>query len=167
MAIVDTWDGLFNAIKRDVVDIMDGVESDWRSDNDNPKYVLMQHVDEESYRQYSPSWYQTSFELRDSVTASVANVVGDIVEVELYHDSEKMSYSPEVPSHGSPSGDIREVLPDIIQGNVKWGVNKMFPADGKWRFARQYAEKALKDLQDGRLKTWLTQQLHKKGYETI
>lgn len=165
MAGINTWDILFAKLQKDVVEIMNDIDRNYKNDNDNPKYVMMQHVDSEVYQTYTPEWYETSFQLRDSIEATEAKIAGDIVEVGLYHNSSKMKYDPSYPRHGSKE-DIREYLPDIIEGEYKWGVNSTFPAkEGeRWNRKTMYQEKTREDLRNGRFKAWLLGELIRKGY---
>ena len=170
MAKIDTWSALFAKIEKDVVDAMNDMDKDsnWKNDNNNPKYVMMQYVDSEVYGTFDPLWYENTWALRDSIKASNAQIEGDVVEVGLYHDTDMMSklHDPEYPRYGSDS-DISDILPDIIEGEYKWGANKVFPKTGEWRRKTWYQKKTADDLRSGRFKKWLKRQLIKKGYRVV
>jgi hypothetical protein len=166
MAKIDTWDGLFKVIENDLFDIMNGMNQNDGFNDNNPVTVVKQSVDSEVYQAYSPTWYETKFQLRDSVTATAANKLGNLIEVGIYHDKNKMEYDPNYPRHGS-SYDIREILPEIIQGKKEWGVTNLFHANGAWRFARPYIEVAVRDLTKFKYRKWIKQELIKKGYRVV
>lgn len=164
MAVVNTWAGLFAAIQGDLVDIMNSMDSEWGQDNDNPKYVMMQKVDEEVYQAYNPKSYRTTFQLRDSIEATRATVLGNLVEVTIHHNKDKIKADGW--THGGNSNaDMSELLPEIINDASRWGwIDGLFPKDGAWRFDRPYLEMTVRDLTNGRYREWLMRQLIKKGY---
>ncbi len=171
IALIDNWDKLFATVKSDVLSVMQSMDTNWTNDNDNPKYVMMQHVDTDVYQSYVPRFYHQTFQLRDSITATRAKKSGSEIIVGLYHDKNKMDYDPENYVHGSPGWDIRYFLPEIIDhgasGTPRWGANQMFPADGAWRRDTMYIQNTVSDLQSGRFQHWLSENMRERGYIVI
>ena len=168
--VVNSIEELLMAVKKDVFESLDDTSKTYTHENDNPKYVMMQKIDEVVYGAYNPTWYETTYELRDSVEATNARDLGDSVEISLYHDANKFTVDKANFQHGSnySNKDTSILLPEIINDSSRWGVIEgLFPSDGAWKFDRPYVDETLNALKDGRLKKWLLTKLKEKGYDGI
>ena len=166
----DSLEKLLNDLKTDVFNSLDDASKTYTHENDNPKYVMMQKIDEVVYGAYNPQWYETTYELRDSVEATNARDLGDSVEISLYHDSNKFTVDKDNFQHGSnySNKDMSVLLPEIINDSSRWGIiDGLFPKDGAWRFDRPYVDETLNALKDGRLKKWMLKKLKEKGYDGV
>jgi hypothetical protein len=173
--VVNSIDELIKVLKKDVFEAMDDMKKDYKQDNDNPKYVMMQKIDEKVYSGTN-SWYENSFGLRESVEATNAMDIGDVVEVGIYHDltNDKFQANADEWQYGSHYSkkwgeDIREILPEILNNERQWGIIEgLFSSGASFRDKdRAYVDEALKDLKDGRLKRWLLKKMMAKGYEAV
>lgn len=163
----DSIDELMKYVQKDVQDTMNRMKDTYASEQDNPKYVLMQHIDEDFYGEYSPRQYTNTYELRDSVEATRARKLGDTIEVGLYHNKDKFTVDPDNWQHGSnySDKDMTVLLPEIInEGSKRWGY--IF-GDGDWRKPRPYIQFTADDLRSGRLKCWLKGKLESKGWNVV
>lgn len=163
----DSIDALMKAIQTDVTDVLNRMKDTYASEQDNPKYVLMQHIDEDFYNQYVPKQYINSYDLRDSVEATRAKKLGNTVEVGLYHDKDKFTVDPDNFIHSSnySDKDMTVLLPEIInEGSKRWGL--LF-GDGDWRKPRPYINITAQDLASGKLKSWLSGKLVSKGWKVV
>jgi hypothetical protein len=166
--VVNSIEELLMAVKKDVFESLDDIKNEYTHDNDNPKYVMMQKVDETVYSGTN-KWYDNSYELRDSIEATNATDLGDSVEISLYHNHDILQYDPEAWKHGSKNRDIRDILPEILNNERPWGVIEgLFNSDAAFRNKdRAYVDETVKELKDGRLKKWLLSKLVTAGYRGV
>jgi len=166
-------DSLLKGLEKDIAKTLNKTKDTYANEKDNPKYVMMQVIDDVVYKD-SNSWYENTFGLRDSVNATRAYRQGDYLAIDLFHDDDLWKANPDKFQHGSNywgkrkdgSGkDIRDILPDIIQGNREWGtLNGLFPENGKWRTPKPYVDMTADELMAGRLRNWLHKKLTEKGW---
>lgn len=173
MIKVDTWDQLFKVIEDDLFDIMDSMNQNDGFNDSNPVTVMKQKIDETVYHKdlaFTPKWYEPTFELRDSVEATQATKLGNMIEVTVKHNPSKIQANGWTHG-GNSSANMSELLPEIMNDSSRWGwIDGMFPKDpekAKWRFDRPYLELTVRDLTNFKFKKWIKQELIKKGYRVI
>ncbi len=166
--VVNSIEELLMAVKKDVFNSLDDASKTYTHENDNPKYVMMQKIDEVVYSGTN-KWYDNSYELRDSVEATNATDLGDGAEISLYHNHDILQYTPDLWQHGSKNRDIRDILPEILNNERPWGVIEgLFNSDAAFRNKdRAYVDETLNALKDGRLKKWMLKKLKEKGYDGV
>jgi hypothetical protein len=133
--------------------------------NDRLRY----HMDEEVYigrnNYYANGTGQPTYELRESITTGDVTSSGNTAQVEVFHDKNKMQFSPDDFIHGSrywKNGvtDIRDILPQIIND----GLSGDLFGEGWWQEPRPYFSDTLIELQQqGLIKKWFIEALKKRG----
>lgn len=133
--------------------------------------VLREHIDKDVYQAgrqtnyYAYGTSQPTFTLRDSITTSKVKTNGNLSEISIYHDKNKMDFDPDNFIHGSrywKDGvtDIRDILPMIIND----GLSGNLFGEGWWQNPRPYWSNALIELQQqGKIREWFIQALKKRG----
>ncbi len=132
---------------------------------------LIAHLDSEVYINRNTSYAygtgQPTYDLRNSVTASQVEKVGGELQSKVFHDKEKMSFSPDDFVHGSrywKDGvtDIRELLPKIINDGLS---GDLFGQNQWWQEERPYFSNTLKELESkGLIKKWFKEAMIKRGF---
>lgn len=110
---------------------------------------LMNFIEEEVYS-YNPSFYQRTYEFKDSWEHSIATVKGNIVQSEIFQNYATMVFNPENWQHGSIySGKLNvNGLNEIINAG-KIGNMANFPQLGArpfWDKFQEYVEQNIGEL---------------------
>lgn len=115
-------------------------------------------IDKKVYGAYSPEWYQRSYDFRESWDSTSATMIGNMVEAEIFHDDNLLTYNAEKWQHGNIINRLEpDGLPTIInEGRIGSGMG--FPQLGE----REYWE-TFNTYIDGNLKRILMEELAKKG----
>ena len=132
---------------------------------DRANKLLREHVVSDVYNigdSMGIESYKRTGDLESSVTTSNVKVYGNELEVQVFHDPDKMEYDPENFIHGSryfEPNDVREMLPYLIDQGKTGG---MF--GNKWKdLMRPYMSNTIAELKDNTLEKWMVEALAKRG----
>ena len=129
---------------------------------DKTAELVKDRIDKDVYATGSPTVYERTYELRDSVEAGKITVGKSTVETEIGHNPTEIgSYEPN--QHysivdGSHSSDsIAEIVHD--------GKSSHILGTGFWTKKRPYMDNAKKEMKDGKYKDFMIEQLRKQGFD--
>lgn len=156
---IDTWGVLEiyieNAVREALKEVGEKVNHRMREFIDRDVY----DVNPNNY-DGSKDTYETTYQLRESVTTSEVGHNPEGYEVEVYHDTEKIVYNGDLFQHGS-SKDISEWIPEIIAFNKS---GNLFGSNQWWHKRNSYFYDTLDNLKNsGELTIWFTTALSKYG----
>lgn len=124
--------------------------------------LVKDRIDKDVYGAGSPTVYERTYELRESVEVGKISVGKSTVETEIGHNPTEIgSYSPN--QHysvvdGSHSSDsIAEIVHD--------GKSSHILGTGFWTKPRPYMDNAKKEMKDGKYKEFMIEQLRKQGFD--
>ncbi len=129
--------------------------------------LLISHIDEDVYinqnNYYARGTKMPTYEFRESWDIDEVEKAKDTVQSSIYHNPQKMSFSPEDFVHGSElwhTNDIRELLPLIIEKGLS---GNLFGA-GWWQEPRPFFANTLEELNNkGLIKKWFKEGMDKYG----
>lgn len=106
--------------------------------------IVKQNIDRVVYFAYSPSVYSRTRQLWSSITSKEVKSNGNSAEVEIYHDTSKISSSSpnqhmSVISGSSSASSIPEIVHD--------GKSGLLFGTGVWTSKRPYMDTALKEME--------------------
>lgn len=158
MRLARNLNELFNYIKKDLQDSMNEV-------GEQVSEKTKRNIDKTVYEAGTPSVYERTYQLRDSIKNFPATVDGDSVVVEIDHDTSLIISIPEAYQHGSlyyEPNDISEFI-DVI---VHEGLSGDLFGNGYWRNKRQYFKVTIDELMAKREHVkWLKEAMKRKGYD--
>ena len=115
--------------------------------------VVREHVDKDVYQAYSPSVYEATFELRESLFTKTPQIKNNIIEVEVKHNTDLInSYEPNqhhsVVEDYNPQ-DVSDWIPYIVHegktANI-WGDS----SDAAYLKPRPYFDNAREELEQSK-----------------
>lgn len=153
MTNVSSYKDLEIALTRALAKAMSGV-------GDKTAELVKDRIDKDVYAAGSPTVYERTYELRESVEAGKVSVGKSIVETEIGHNPTEIgSYEPN--QHysivdGSHSSDsIAEIVHD--------GKSSHILGTGFWTKKRPYMDNAKEEMKDGKYKKFMVEELKKQG----
>jgi len=168
---VDTWGALNAALTNIVAEALKEV-------GEKVAAQMKLRINKDVYSANSPTKYERTNQLMDSVTTSDVETNQGESEVKISHDTDKIHYNPSKFQHGSPptmkrwgktidikgSGDISEWIPEIIAFNKS---GNLF-GSGWWQNRDNYYLNTLEDLKSqGLLSKWFRVALRKRGIDMV
>ena len=153
MAAVKSWKDLEKALIKARDKALEGT-------GEKTKELVKDRIDRDVYSVASPSIYERTYELRESVQPSKVNSKGNTAELEIGHDTSLIgSYSPNqhysVVDGSSSVDSIAEIVHDGKSG-------KIF-GEGFWTQKRPYMDNAKEEMKDGKYKKFMIEELKKQG----
>lgn len=127
------------------------------------KQLVKDRIDEDVYSVATPDVYERTYELRESVQPSKVESKGNVAEVEIGHDTNLIgSYSPN--QHYSVVDGSSSV--DYIANIVNNGESGKIYGEGYWTKKRPYMDNAQKEMEDGKYREFMEEEINKLGIKT-
>lgn len=153
---IKTYSDLEIALTRIIAKAMPGV-------GDKTAELVKNRIDQDVYGVGTPSVYERTYELRESVEAGKITVGKSTVETEIGHNTTEIGaydpnqhYSVVDGSHSTDS--IAEIVHDGKSG-------KIF-GEGYWTQKRSYMDNAKQEMEDGKYKQFMEEEINKLGIKT-
>lgn len=155
MATVKTWKELEKALMRARDKALEGT-------GEKAKELVKDRIDKDVYSAGTPSVYERTYELRESVQPSKVKSTGNIAELEIGHDTSLIgSYEPN--QHYSVVDGSSSV--DSIALIVHDGRSGKIFGNGYWTEERPYMSNAKEEMEDGKYREFMKEELKKQGYK--
>lgn len=132
--------------------------------SEEPKQMLKDNVDKNVYN-YTPSTYERTFELRDSIIATEPQNVNNKTTVEIKHDENKIHpYSPNQHMSVITGEDISTYLPQWINDGT---IGHIF-GQGVWTEPRPYMDDTVRQMeQENTFENEVKKSLQKQGIQLV
>lgn len=155
MASVKTWGQLEKALQQARDKALKGT-------GEKTKELVKDRIDKDVYAAGSPTTYERTYELRESVQPSKVESKGSTAEVKIGHDEGLIgSYSPNqhysIVDGSSSVHSIAEIVHD--------GKSSHILGTGYWTKKRPYMDNAKKEMKDGKYKDFMIEMLKKQGFD--
>ncbi len=125
--------------------------------------VVKKRIDTDVYDVGDPKEYIRTFELRESIKSSNIKSSGDIAEVEIKHDTSLIHSNPSLNQHASAIDGSSSV--DSIAEIVHDGKSGKLFGQGFWTKKRPYMDNAKEEMEDGKYKQFMMEELKRMGYK--
>lgn len=153
MATVKSWSDLEKALRQARDKALEGT-------GDKTKELVKDRIDKDVYSVATPSEYIRTYELRESVQLSDVTSNGNVAEIEIGHDTNLIgSYEPN--QHYSVVDGSSSV--DSIAEIVHDGKSGLIFGNGYWTKPRPYMDNAKEEMEDGKYKEFMIEELKKQG----
>ncbi len=124
--------------------------------------VVKDRVDKDVYAVGSPTVYERTYELRESLVADDFKASGNTAEITIKHDTSQIhSTAPNqhysVVDGSSSVESIAEIVHDGKSGHI-FGT-------GFWTSKRSYMDNAVEIMKDGKYRDFMKEELKKQGYK--
>ncbi len=133
-------------------------------------------IDEDVYGKYDPSWYERTYQLRDSVDVTNTSIKKDIAEIEISHDTKKIttgninngqhaSVVDGFSSHDSIDEIVHNGLTGAIIEEGYWKDKSWYKPKHTFAKPRPYMDNSIQKMRDGEYKKFMIEELRKMGYK--
>lgn len=130
---------------------------------DKTSELVKKRIDEDVYDAGTPSEYIRTYELRESIRSSDVKSSGNTAEVEVKHDTSLIHSNPTLNQHASAIDGSSSV--DSIAEIVHDGKSGGLFGQGFWTQKRPYMDNAKEEMEDGKYKQFMMEELKKMGYK--
>ena len=152
---IKTYSDLEVALTRIIAKAMPGV-------GDKTAELVKNRIDQDVYSVGTPSVYERTYELRESVEAGKITVSKSTVETEIGHNTTEIGayepnqhYSVVDGSHSTDS--ISEIINNGESGKIY--------GEGYWTKKRGYMDNAQEEMENGKYREFMIEELKKQGID--
>lgn len=125
--------------------------------------LVKDRIDEDVYGAGNPKKYIRTYDLRESVEPSKVKSSGNVAELEVSHNSALIRSNPELNQHASAIDGSSSV--DSIAYIIHEGKSGKIFGSGFWTEKRPYILNAIKEMEDGKYKEFMIEELKKMGFK--
>lgn len=166
MATVKTYKELEKAL-------MKARDKALKGTGEKTKVLVKDRIDKDVYDTYTPNSYERSYDLRESVEPSDIRSKGNISEVKISHNEDKIrsvgNQHRSVVDGRSSSHSIAEIVHNGKTGAIYqsgyWKDAPWYRSDDTFAKPRPYMDNAKKEMEDGKYKEFMIEQLKKQGLD--
>jgi len=160
MATVKTWKELEKAL-------MKVRDKALEATGEKAKELVKEEIDKEVYS-IPEGEYERTGQLRDSMTNFPLKSKGNVAEVKIAHDIEKMTYDTSKFQHGSEywsPTDYREYVAETVHNGTS---GTLFGSSNSlhWRNPKPYMSNAKEEMEDGKYREFMEKEINKMGIKT-
>ena len=136
--------------------------------------VAKDRVDKDVYATYNPKQYNRTGQLRDSIDASEVKSSGNTAEVKISHNTDEIHATPPNQHYSVVDGKSSvESIAEIVHNGRTGAIGQSgYWKDAPWydegdAFAvpRPYMDNAREELENGKYKNFMKEELIKQGYK--
>ena len=152
---IKTYSDLEVALTRIIAKAMPGV-------GDKTAELVKNRIDQDVYSVGTPSVYERTYELRESVEAGKITVGKSTVETEIGHNTTEIgAYEPNQHYSVVDGSHSTESISEI----VNYGKSGKIYGEGYWTQKRGYMDNAQNEMEDGKYKEFMIEELKKQGID--
>ncbi|MGJ0846638.1 hypothetical protein ACR77J_08115 [Tissierella praeacuta] len=124
--------------------------------------VVKDRVDKDVYEAGSPTVYERTYELRESLVADDFKTSGNTAEITIKHDTNQIHSTAPNQHYSVVDGSSSVEGIAYIVHSGKSG--KVF-GEGYWTQERHYMSNAREEMKDGKYRDFMKEELKKQGYK--
>lgn len=129
------------------------------------KELVKEEIEKEVYS-IPAGEYERTGGLKESMTNFPLESKGNVAEVKIAHDIDKMSYDTSRFQHGSEywePNDYREYVAQTVHDGTS---GSLFGTSGHWREPKPYMDNAKEEMEDGKYKQFMEEEINAMGIKT-
>ena len=136
-----------------------------KATGEKTKELVKEQIQQEVYS-IPEGEYERTGQLKDSMTNFPLESKGNVAEVKIAHDIDSMTYDTEKFQHGSnywEPNDYRKYVAQTVHDGTSgslFGVNK------HWHEPKPYMDNAKKEMEDGKYKKFMEEEINAMGIKT-
>lgn len=157
MATVKTWKQLEAALQKARDKALKGT-------GEKTKELVKDEIEKEVYS-IPQGTYERTGDLKNTMTDFPLENKGNVSQVKIAHDTDKMSYNASKFQHGSDywsPNDYRKYVAQTVHDGTS---GSLFGENGHWREPKPYMDNAKKEMKDGKYKAFMIEMLKKDGLD--